>query len=55
MRYLVITKNNDPFYTNWYEYDDFWNSELMYCIFDLAKGVHAFDGKTWIETEEDHL
>ncbi len=55
MKYLIITKNNQPFYTNWFDYDNLYNPDVMVCIFDLLKGVHTFDGKTWIKTEEDNL
>lgn len=55
MRYLIITKDNQPFYTDWFDYENLYNSDVMTCIFDLYKGVHTFDGKTWIETTVDHL
>lgn len=55
MRYLIVTKNNNPFYTNWYEYDNLYDPNVITCIFDLLKGTHTFDGKTWIETIKDHL
>ena len=55
MRYLIITKNKSPFYTEWFDYENFYNPEIMDCIFNLNKGLHTFNGKTWIETIEDSL
>ena len=55
MRYLFITKDNNPFYTPWYDYENNYNSDYHVIIFDLYKKIHTFDGKTWIETIEDSL
>ena len=55
MRYLIITKNNEPFYTERFKYENHWNPESIICVFDLINFLHTFDGKTWIETEVDHL
>ena len=55
MKYLIITKDNNPFYTNWFDYENLYVPELMVCIFDIETGKHTFDGQTWIETTVDHL
>lgn len=55
MKYLFVTHNNEPFYTNWYDYENNYDAESIVCIFDLYSGKHTFDGKTWIETIEDSL
>lgn len=55
MRYLIITKDNQPFYTNWFDYDNLYNPDVITCIFDLSKFIHTFDGKTWVETTVDNL
>jgi hypothetical protein len=55
MKYLIITKNNQPFYTEWFYSENHFNKEDMICVFDLLERKHTFDGKTWIETEVDHL
>lgn len=55
MRYLIITKDDVPFFTEYYDYENFYNPEVMKVIFDIIKGLHTFDGKNWIETGVDHL
>lgn len=55
MRYLIITKDNKPFYTEWFDYENLYNPDVIICIFDLHLLVHTFDGKMWIETTIDHL
>lgn len=55
MRYLIITKDNQPFYTNWFDYENLYNSEVMVCVFDIENGKHTFDGKNWEPTTFDHL
>lgn len=55
MRYLIITTRNNPFYTDYYNYENHYNSMHISCIFDLERQMHTFDGKTWVETEIDNL
>ncbi|HEY5590649.1 MAG TPA: hypothetical protein VIK55_06485 [Paludibacter sp.] len=55
MKYLVITNDNQPFYTNWFDYENLYNSDIMVCIFDLESGKHTLNGTDWIETLVDHL
>jgi hypothetical protein len=55
MKYLIITKDNKPFYTNWFDFENLYNPDVMDCVFDLHVGKHTLDGKNWIETEVDNL
>lgn len=55
MRYIVLCKDKSSFYTSWYDYENFYNSETVYAIIDLAKSAISYDGKTWNEIEEDSL
>ncbi len=55
MRYLIITTSNNPFYTDYYNYENHYSPMQILCIFDLTRQMHTFDGKTWVETEIDHL
>ena len=55
MRYIVLCKDKSSFYTNLYDYENFYNSETIYAIIDLTKSTISYDGKTWNEIEEDSL
>lgn len=56
MKYLIITNDNKPFYTDWFDYDNLYNPDVITCVFDLETHHHSFDGgKTWIETDSDTL
>ena len=54
MRYLIICQDNTAFYTDYYDYENFWSDELR-CVVDNINGEIAFDGKTWKQIEYDHL
>ena len=54
MRYIIILKNNRPFYTNWFDTENHWSTEIIMVI-DLNLGVFTVDGEHWEEVEEDHL
>lgn len=53
MRYL-ITSDFKPFYTNWFDIDNNFNSELGMVVYDLQNHLF-YDGEFWKEIEEDHL
>lgn len=55
MKYLIITKDKQPFYTQWFNFENLYNPNVMDCIFNLETGKHTFDGQTWIDTIIDHL
>ena len=55
MKYLIITKDNKPFYTNLFDYENLYNHDVVTCIFDLTRGLHSFDGENWVKTNIDHL
>ena len=55
MRYIVLYKDKSSFFTNWYDYDNLYNSEIMYAIIDLSKALISYDGITWNEIEDDEL
>jgi len=54
MNYLIITKSNGPFYTNWYS-SNFFNKEEEMVVFDLKAGEYTTDGTNWLEIPQDHL
>jgi len=55
MRYLIITKDNEPFYAEWFDFENFYNPDVMVCSFNSRLKIHTFDGEIWFETTEDHL
>ena len=55
MRYLIILKEGQPFYTEWFNYENFFDPEKIAYVFDLATFHHTTDGKNWLETENDTL
>ena len=54
MRYLIITKDSQPFYTQWYEYENHYHNKIE-MIFDTVNLQHTFDGINWVDTILDHL
>lgn len=55
MTYLIITKDKEAFFTDWFDLDNFYNPEVMYCVINMIEGEITFDGQTWELIEEDHL
>ena len=55
MRYIVIAKDQTAFYTNWFDYENFWNAETIYCVVDMAEDLVTFDGVNWEDITFDHL
>jgi hypothetical protein len=55
MRYLITTKNQPPFFSDWFDAENLFNAEVGMVVYDLAKGVYTTDGEKWEEIEEDHL
>lgn len=55
MKYLVICKDQTAFWTDWYTYENMWNSETINCVIDVAADKVTFNGKDWQEIEYDHL
>lgn len=55
MRYLITTNKNPPFFTEWFEPENNFNSEIGMVVYDLCKFVYTTDGVNWKEIQEDHL
>jgi hypothetical protein len=55
-RYVVIYKDGaPPCTTQWYDYQNNWDSSIHRMIIDLAKCEYTENGTEWHELEEDHL
>lgn len=56
MRYLITTNNTyAPFFTKWFEPEDYFNEDLEMVVFDLEQNKFTNDGETWHDIEVDHL
>ncbi len=54
-KYLIITNENKPFFTNYFDYENNFNDEINMVVFDLFHHIYTTDGINWKEIEEDHL
>jgi hypothetical protein len=54
MKYLIIYQDRTAFYTDYYDYENFWSDEII-CVIDNMSDKITFDGKTWKDIEYDHL
>ena len=55
MRYLITTKDNEPFLTEWFIPENNFNAELGMEVYDLAENKYTIDGYNWQDIEIDHL
>lgn len=58
MRYLVTYSENGlrkAFYTDWFDVDNNFNSEVDMIVFDLARHKYMVNSVGWTDIEEDHL
>ena len=51
--YTIIMKDKTVFITQWYEYENNWNEDLMLMIIHGLQ--YSVNGKDWINIEIDHL
>lgn len=51
--YTIILKDKTAFVTQWYEYENNWNDDLMFMV--IYGLQYSTDGKTWINFDIDHL
>jgi len=55
MRYLITTKNNRPFFTEWFDAKNHFNADLEMTVYDLLTLKYTTDGVTWNELVIDTL
>jgi len=55
MRYLITTNIQPPFLTDWFDYENHFNSEVNMVVFDLYNQTYTTDGLIWLIIEEDNL
>jgi hypothetical protein len=54
-RYLVTADNIEPFYTNWYDYENHYNDEMNMIVYDIHNHLYTLNGLDWIPLEKDNL
>lgn len=58
MKYLVIYIENGiqkAFYTNWFDVENNFNSEVGMVVFDLVNHKYMVNCLGWSDIDEDHL
>lgn len=55
MRYLITTKNENPFLTDYFDSENNFNRTYEMVVYDLSKNIYTKDGVNWEEIEIDHL
>lgn len=53
MTYLITTPNNPPFLTYYYDFINHFTDGMV--VYNLITKQYSYDGKTFIDIEEDHL
>jgi hypothetical protein len=54
-RYLVTSKNFEPFLTNYFEFEDHFVVEINMIVYDLIHRKYTIDGTTWLNIDIDTL
>lgn len=54
-RYLITGDNFAPFYSDYFNYENHYNSELNMIIYDLQYDRYSTDGVHWLNIASDHL
>ena len=55
MRYLIVTKNQPPFFTNWFDAENNFDASVDMIVFDLQRLVYTENGTDWVDIEKDSL
>lgn len=55
MRYLITTKYDEPFFTEWFDPENNFNAEVGMIVYDLTHYTYTVDGINWKEITFDHL
>lgn len=53
MRYLIIPSDSEPFFTDWYIYENNYTAGMV--IYDLFKKEYSKYGYDWKKIETDNL
>jgi len=55
MRYLITTKDNPPYMTDWFDVENNFNAELEMVVYDVFSYSYMTDGINWQPIVFDHL
>jgi hypothetical protein len=55
MNYLIVTNNNEPFYTNWFDPENHFIKDVEMVVFNLLTHKYTTNGKDWYDIMQDHL
>jgi hypothetical protein len=55
MRYLIITNNDPPFVTNWFNKENHWQNNVGMVVCDLQEMIYTTTGDVWDKIEIDNL
>lgn len=55
MKYLITYKKYEPFITNWFDFENHFNHNLIVAVFDLIENKYTNNGKDWVDIEIDTL
>jgi hypothetical protein len=55
MRYLITTKGNPPYMTDWFDAENNFNTELEMVVYDIFAFAYMTDGINWQPIEFDQL
>jgi len=54
MRYIIIFRQREAYYTNWFNHDDNWYPDIL-CVVDCLGERMTFDGKNWNKIINYHI
>ena len=55
MNYLITMDNQEPFLTNWFEYENNFQEGAGMIVYNLLDITYTTDGVNWQDIEEDSL
>ena len=55
MKYLVTSDKYEPFFTDYFDYKNHWNSEIKMFVYNLVELKYTADGINWFNIEIDSL
>lgn len=54
-RYLVTTKGDEPFFTQFFTPENHFVTDVGMVVYDLVGRLYTDDGEEWFPIEVDHL
>lgn len=54
-RYLITMDGEEPFTTEWYDFQNNYRADLNMIVYDLHNNLYSTNGIDYKELENDHL